>query len=162
MFVAKEPDAQAWYSSDPHLSSLCSQKPVTYISFCCPAQVGFSQDWATFYTFFTLQLPEEEWETKRSLCLFQGLASRRGAMSQFYYEISWGKAQRVWRQQVLAVEAKLAGLCWGLPRRGKRNSEYRELVRQSISVRAHTPWSQWAASAIFADVAAFPFILEYI
>lgn len=110
MFVANEPDAQAQFSPDPHFSSLCSQKPVTYISFCCPALVGFSQDWATFYTFFTLHLPEEERKTKWSLCLFRGLASRRGAVSQFYYEISWGKAQHVWRQQVLAVEVKLAAL----------------------------------------------------
>lgn len=70
-------------------------------SFCSPDHEDFSQGWATSYTFFTLHLhlpaikkkrKAKQNNKKQTLCLFQGQESRRGAMSQFYYEISWGES----------------------------------------------------------------------
>lgn len=103
---------------------VCSKTCHLHQSFF-PEREGFSQGWATFYTVFTLHLSakkKRERKTKLSLCLFQGQESRREAMSQFYYEISWGRAQHVWKQQVLAVEGKLAGLCWGPSEGGERRN----------------------------------------
>lgn len=110
-------------------------------SFCSPDHEDFSQGWATSYTFFTLHLHlpaikkkrkakqnNKPKKTKNKLCVCSRDKRVGGEpWANFIMKSAEEKAQRVWKQQVLAVEGKLAGLCWG-PSEGeeRRNMEWKE------------------------------------